>query len=79
MPNPPLRGLPSLLPIERPHCPKCHMGRMMLARISPSPDGADRRTFECPRCDYVHMVEVKDPLRSAETGWTHSSELKPPR
>jgi hypothetical protein len=71
------RPEPSLHPIERPHCPKCH-GRMMLARIEPSPDGSDLRTFECPKCEHVQKVLVQDPLQSANTGWT-AGGLKPPR
>jgi hypothetical protein len=78
MPESHARPEPSLLPIERPRCPKCQDARMMLARIEPGPDGSDRRTFECPKCEYVHKVVVADPLRSpASTGWTYS-ELKPP-
>ena len=73
-----IRREPSLLPIERPRCPKCQAGRMMLARITPRHGGADQRTFECPKCEYVHEVVVEDPLKSAGTGWTNS-ELKPPK
>ncbi len=52
---------PSLLPIERPPCPKCR-GRMMLARIQPGPTaGSDLRTFECPKCDQVLRTMVEDP------------------
>jgi hypothetical protein len=38
MPNAHIRPEPSLLPIERPRCPKCQ-GRMMLARIECGPAG----------------------------------------
>jgi hypothetical protein len=72
------RTEPSLLPIERPRCPKCQSGRMMLARITPGPGGSDLRTFECPKCEYVHKVVVEDPLKSAGTGWTNSG-LNPPK
>jgi hypothetical protein len=51
---------------------------MMLARIAPGPDHGDLRTFECPKCNYVHKVVVEDPLKSAGTGWTNS-ELNPPK
>jgi hypothetical protein len=37
---------PSLIPIERPRCPKCQ-ARTMPARIEPRSDGADLRTFDC--------------------------------
>ena len=77
MPDFHTRPEPSLLPSERPRCPKCQAGRMMLARITPRKGGSDLRTSESPKCDYVHKVVVEDPLRSADTGWTNS-ELKPP-
>ena len=59
---------PSLLPIERPHCPKCQ-GRMMLARIEPGPAGADRGTFECPKCEHVLETMIEDPMKSDAAGW----------
>jgi hypothetical protein len=71
------RPEPSLLPIERPRCPKCQ-SRMMLARIEPGPNGSDLRTFECPKCELVQKMLVKDPLLSANTGWT-AGGLKPPK
>ena len=70
-------ALPSLLPIERPRCPKCH-GRMMLARIKPGPNGSDLRTFECPKCEHVHKMPAEDPMKSGNAGWTNSG-LKPPK
>jgi hypothetical protein len=31
---------------------------MMLARIEPGhADGSDFRTFECPKCEYVALIE----------------------
>jgi ssDNA-binding Zn-finger/Zn-ribbon topoisomerase 1 len=68
---------PSILPIERPRCPKCQ-GRMMLARIEPGPAHADLRTFECPRCEHVYKTLVEDPMKSSKAGWTNSG-LNPPR
>ena len=69
---------PSLLPTERPRCPKCQ-GRMMLARIEPGPDHSDLRTFECPKCEHVHQALVEDPLlKSANSGWV-AGQLKPPK
>jgi hypothetical protein len=73
-----VRPEPSLLPTERPRCPKCQGGRMMLAGIEPGPAGSDLRTFECPQCEHVHQVLVEDPLKSANTGWT-KSDLYPPK
>ena len=75
MPDSHIRSEPSLLPIERPRCPKCQ-ARMMLARISPGPEGYDSRTFECPRCDHVLTV-AHDPMKSDKAGWI-AGELKPP-
>jgi hypothetical protein len=66
----------SLLPIERPHCPKCQ-NRMMLARIEPGPNASDLRTFECAKCKHIHKMLVEDPLKSSNTGWM-AGELKPP-
>lgn len=36
--------------IDRPSCPRCFT-HMWLARISPSVNGQEWRTFECPVCD----------------------------
>jgi hypothetical protein len=65
---------PSLLPIERPRCPKC-TGRMMLARIEPGPAHSDLRTFECPKCEHVERRMVEDPI--TKPGW-QNSRLQPP-
>ena len=53
------RSEPTLLLIERPRCPRCQ-GRMMLARIERGPANAELRTFECPKCEQVHMTLVQD-------------------
>jgi hypothetical protein len=50
---------PSLIPIERPRCPKCQ-GRTMLTRIEPDANGSDLRTFECSQCEHVHKVLAED-------------------
>jgi hypothetical protein len=52
-----------LTSIERPRCGRCQ-SRMMLARIAPLPDGSEKRTFECPKCDAVETTTVADPLKS---------------
>jgi hypothetical protein len=68
---------PSLLPIERPRCPKC-TNRMNLARIMPGPKGFDIRTFECEKCAHVITLTVAtDPMKSDKTGWL-AGELKSP-
>jgi hypothetical protein len=76
MPDSHYHSEPSLLPIERPRCPKCQ-GRMMLARIEPGPAHSDLRTFECPKCERVLRKMVEDPFKSADTGWM-AGELKSP-
>lgn len=73
----PYRSEPSLLPIERPRCPKCP-GRMMLTGIEARPAHSDLRTFECPRCKNVQTLLVEDPMKSGKSLWT-SSELYPPK
>ena len=77
MPEAYTRPEPSLLPIERPCCPKCQ-GRMMLARIEHGPSNSKVRTFECPKCEYVQKMLVEDPFKSANTGWP-AGRLKPPK
>ncbi len=75
MPESSIRSEPSLLPIERPRCPKCH-GRMMLAHIEPGPAHSDLRTFECQKCDHVIRVTVEDPM-TLDKGWRHSGLRAP--
>jgi DNA-directed RNA polymerase subunit RPC12/RpoP len=53
----------TLTPIERPRCARCQT-RMMLARITPLPDGSEQRTFECPKCNLKETTRVADPLKS---------------
>src|SRR5258707_15726225 len=50
---------PSLIPIERPRCPKCQ-APMMLARIEHGPAVSDLLTFECPKCEHVQKVLTED-------------------
>jgi hypothetical protein len=52
---------------------------MSLARIAPGPKGFDIRTFECGKCDYVHIISVeKDPMKSRLSGWLDGDDLRPP-
>lgn len=46
---------PSFPDVERPGCPKCGTA-MWLSHITPDRPSRERRTFECPACDY--SVEV---------------------
>jgi hypothetical protein len=58
--------------------PKCTQTRMSLVGIAPGPKGFDIRTFECSKCEYVHIISIEhDPMKSARAGWQHS-HLKPP-
>jgi transposase-like protein len=43
-----------------PICPRCGT-RMLLARIFPDRPGYNRRTYECPRCEYdlTEIVRLK--------------------
>jgi hypothetical protein len=51
---------------------------MNLARISPGPKGFDVRTFECSKCEYIHILTVAtDPMKSDKAGWVNG-DLKPP-
>jgi RNase P subunit RPR2 len=50
---------PSLIPIERPRCPKCQ-APMMLARIEHGPAVSDLLTFECLKCEHVQKVLTED-------------------
>jgi ribosomal protein L37AE/L43A len=65
MPEAYARPDPSLLPIERPRCPKCQ-DRMRLRRIESGPDGSDLRTFECSKCEHIHKVLAEDPMKLAK-------------
>jgi hypothetical protein len=69
---------PSMLPIERPRCPKCH-DRMSLARIMPGPKGYDLRSFDCGKCNHALTVTVAtDPMKSDKVGGWFAGELKSP-
>jgi hypothetical protein len=74
--NTPADGPPPLTAIERPRCLRCRC-RMMLARISPLPDGSEKRIFECPKCDAVETTTVPDPLRS-EAVERLTANIRPP-
>jgi hypothetical protein len=50
---------------------------MVLARITPLPDGSEQRTFECSKCDLVETRTVADPLKS-EAVERLTSNVRPP-
>jgi hypothetical protein len=69
---------PSLLPIERPHCPKCN-NHMALASIMPGPKGFDIRNFECDKCDHIETRMIRtDPMKADSANWINS-DLRPPK
>ena len=37
---------------------------MMLAGIEPLAGRTDRRTFECPKCNFIETTIVGDPIKS---------------
>jgi len=47
---------PELLPIQRPRCPKCQ-ARMMSVGTEDAPDGFEKRTFECLKCQHGSDVD----------------------
>jgi hypothetical protein len=67
----------SLLPTERPRCPKCQ-DRMMLTGIESGPAHSHLRTFECSKCEEVQRMLVGDPMKSGTAGW-QDSELNAPK
>jgi hypothetical protein len=72
------RPPPSLLPIERPRCPKCH-ARMMLVGMAPGPEGFEHRNFECGKCKHIeNTVIASDPMKADAAGWL-MGELRPPK
>ena len=75
LPDVPLTSIP-LTAIERPRCGRC-LSRMMLARIAPLPDGSERRTFECPKCESIETMTVADPLKS-EAVARLTANIRPP-
>ena len=48
----------SLLPVERPRCPK-RQNRMNLTRIMPGQRGFEMRNFECAKCDQFKTVTIE--------------------
>jgi hypothetical protein len=54
-----------LLPIERPRCGRCR-SRMNLTSLAARPDRSEKRTFECPKCDFIETRVIPDPLGSRE-------------
>jgi exosome complex RNA-binding protein Csl4 len=65
-----------LTAIERPRCLRCQT-RMRLATITALPEGAEKRMFECEKCDFIETRTVSDPLKSdAVERLTHN--IRPP-
>jgi len=53
MPDPSIAAAPA----ASQRCPKCD-ATLNLARIERVPSGWDIRTFDCPECDYAHIVTI---------------------
>jgi hypothetical protein len=50
----------------------------MLVGIVPGPEGLERRTLECRKCDHSFTNTVaKDPMNTVSAGWI-TGELNPP-
>jgi transposase len=41
-----------------PACPKCST-QTKIVRVTPTEEGLEDRTFECPKCHYVDMFVFK--------------------
>jgi hypothetical protein len=63
-------------PIERLLCARCRT-RMNLTSIAPRADRSEKRTFECPKCDFIDTKVVSDPLGS-ETADRLAYNIRPP-
>jgi hypothetical protein len=64
------------LPIERPRCLRCQ-SRMNLISLAARPDRSEKRTFECPKCDFIETKVVPDPLGSREINRL-TDHIRPP-
>jgi hypothetical protein len=53
-------NIPGISAIERPRCKTCST-RMILAEVQLLKDGAEKRTFECPKCSVVVDKIAADP------------------
>lgn len=76
MPQAHIRSDPSLLPIERPCCPKCH-ARMTLARIGSGSNGSDVWIFQGSKREQVHKIRAENLIESTKAQW-HNGRLASP-
>jgi hypothetical protein len=56
-------NVPRVTPIERPRCKRCY-ARMTLVEIELLKDDAEKRIFECSKCNVVVDKIASDPLKS---------------
>ncbi|WP_299719034.1 hypothetical protein [Tardiphaga sp.] len=70
MPSSEIPDAPSAAATKPPRCAMCR-GRMEVARREAAPNGAEKLTFKCPKCEFVKTKIVGDPL--------HDSRHRPPR
>lgn len=47
--------------IKPPRCAMCR-GRMVLKKREPQPNGTEKQTFACPKCEHVKVKQTEDPL-----------------
>ena len=50
---------------------------MDLTLIAPRPDGSEKRTFECSKCEFIETKIASDPLKSDAIVRT-ASNIRPP-
>jgi hypothetical protein len=50
---------------------------MNLTSIVPRPGRTEKRTFECPKCDFIETKVVSDPLSSEEINRLTENILPP--
>ena len=50
-------------PAKPPRCAMCR-GRMQLKRREPNLSGGEKKTFQCPKCEFVKTKVVGDPTNA---------------
>jgi hypothetical protein len=60
---------PELVPPRRPRIPR-RGGLVIAVDVNAGPEGFERRTFECRRCDCKETKMIAcDPMKSNAVGW----------
>jgi len=69
---------PELLPVHRPRCPSCQT-RMIMAEVSPGPEGFERCTYQCSKCSCTEIrVEVCNSFNPGAVGWATGAARERP-